>query len=93
MKALAHPLSRSFAPPSHSPNPTSAGVAGLRPHGPGHMEEIARNVAMAREYALCNNYETASIMMQSMVVELSQYIRGCQASPRCALAVSREVPG
>eukprot|EP00667_Euglena_gracilis_P028107 EG_transcript_35504 len=42
------------------------------------MEEIARNVAMAREYALCNNYETASIMMQSMVVELSQYIRGCQ---------------
>ena len=46
------------------------------------MEDIVRNVTLAREYAMVNNYETASIMMADMAQELSKLVKTCQVPTR-----------
>jgi len=42
------------------------------------MEEILRNVQLARDYAMGNHYETASIMLQTTIQDITHYLRGCQ---------------
>ena len=37
------------------------------------MEKVCKNVKLAREYAMLNNYEIASVIMGDMFIQIEKY--------------------
>ena len=39
------------------------------------MDDICKNIKLAREYAILNNYETSSVILADMATQIDKYAK------------------